>query len=1533
MGIEPTNHNSHCGPTGFEDQARHQTGSTSPAADYIIASLITHRLTGGFVLGRRPPHRREILYTTLPFDQGGILRNKFGVGPEGNMNRVTRALEGKTVFVTGATGFLGQPLVEKILWLAPDIKRIYLLIRPKQELAGRIVSAQDRLNRELLSSSVFDRLYRLHGSETLGFLEDKLAAVSGDVSGERLGLDKEVYERLCGEIDIVINSAAVVSFDAPLDAALEGNSLSAARMAQFTNSCQGALLVHVSTAYVAGRANETAPETIYHQAFGEELKEPHPHRKFSDVAREIETLQAKINKLKAKAAEPAVKEMLLKRAQKSTRGKKQKENLDNLQGKWLQEQLAAEGMRWAQQRGWNDTYTYTKAIGEQMVLRHRDGAPTVIIRPSVIESSLSEPTAGWLDGLRMADPLIVAIGKGRLRALPLDANVALDLIPVDMVVNALLAAIPGAIGKPGLQVYQVATGDTNPVTLGELHDLVYGYFQKNPMLDKQGNPIHIKPLRFHSQTSFRIQHHLRRAPLRAAEVLLSRLPLTPAAEKFKRKVLAARTAYDRLYYYGQIYEPYLNLDCRFEVKRTQQLFNSLSEAEKKSLGFDMGSLNWRHYIQNVHIPGIKKHILKLEGSGALEVEEADSMDTPTINSLISRAAERFPEKTALQIKRNGTWQRFGYRALQETARTIGGTLQRAGLQKGDRAILFSENKPEWGMAYLGAASIGVTVVPLDAQTWHKELWAVAQFTDARAVLSSEYCLSKLPSEGLEANESRGLPARLLNIDQQCVPFTREEYPRSTKPLGDINPTEVEVGPDDPASIVFTNSTAVDPKGVIHTHRNFINNLLGVNRYLPASENDQLLSVLPLNHVLEFTCGFLMVMHAGATVTYLNSLKPRAILGAMKEVGATCMLGVPTLYALIREDTERRLLKLPKSALKSNLLATSKQLSRSVGKRLGKNIGRQLFARVHREFGGHIRLFVSGGSALGEELYEDFQGLGMPIYEGYGLTETAPVLTVNPLHRSRKGSAGKPLPGVELRISFPDRQGVGEIVARSPSLMQGYYKNPAATEAAIRDGWFHTGDLGWIDADGYVYVTGRKKDVVVTGAGKNVYPVDLEAIYCSLPSVEEVCVIGVKSGLTEDIHAAVVPAPSARSLGDSDAVRRGLQKEIQKIARELPSYHRLQHVHAWMEPLPRTGQGEIDREEIRRQLQQLLRQGRARVQEGPPTPDSPQSLEETLLGELSRLSGIPVREIGEGSHLYSDLGFDSLMAIEFLLYVERALGVSVPDQVATSLQTVGQVLAEARSLTPAQEEAGGAAARATPIRSALPWTQRSAADRFILRASFATLKALYKGYFRLRLHNPQRLPRRGPYIIAANHSSHLDAAAIIASLGIALGAKGAGKLHVLGARDYFFDSALKAWSLTALLNLVPVEREETSLAGLRMVKSILGAGESVLIFPEGTRSRTGQLQEFKPGIGLIAVESGVPIIPIYIQGAYQAMPPGASFPRSSPIEIFFGSAIDAEAAGSPAQTPKDEFYRRIATETRQAIADLARFSADRDQPEV
>ncbi|HUG44574.1 MAG TPA: AMP-binding protein [Acidobacteriota bacterium] len=1444
------------------------------------------------------------------------------------MSSISEFLKDKTVFITGATGFLGQPLVEKMLWSSPGVRRIYVLIRPKRQSGGKIVAAAERLQRELFESSAFDRIRSFYQDRADDFLSEKLAAVAGDISEENLGLDPFQLAQLRREVDIVINSAAVVSFDAPLNEALELNVLGAERVAKFTAACERAILIHVSTAYVCGAATGDVMETLYHVAGPGEPDFPprkikNPQLEIHKIREISESVISDANSIERKRDFKRALVKRLRRRRNRMRGKR-RALLESITGKWVAAKLSKEGMRWARRRGWNDTYTYTKAIGERVVIDSRGSAPTAIIRPSVIESSLSEPSPGWLDGLRMADPLIVAIGKGRLRSLPLDPKVNLDLVPVDMVVNALLAAIPETATSRKIKVYQVATGAVNPINLGTLHELIVEYFQKNPMLNKEGEPIRIRRLRFPNPAAFRLQHRLRAVPLGTAERTLERWALFDATQKVRRRIAATRVAYEKLYYYGEIYEPYLNLNCRFQVDETLRLSAKLSEQEKREFNFDVSRLNWRHYIQNVHIPGVKKYILKLEGTGTLEVAEEEAMrrEAFTIHELLDRAAARFPERTALQVKRGKEWARFTYAEVRSQARDVGKKLLSVGLKKGDRVVLFSENQPEWGICYLGAASAGIVVVPLDAQSWHREVWSVADWTQAKALLVSENCLDKFPEAGLLENEALEAPRLVLNVNRLCNPFDRPDLPRSTRPAGDHHATEGDwpsVEPDDVASIIFTTGTAADPRGAVHTHRNFLNNLYGVNHYLAVTPDDQFLSVLPLYHALEFSCGFLMVIYGGATVSYAHSLKPKNLLETMRETGTTCMLGVPTLYALIRDDLERRILKSSKSTFKSNWAETSKNFSRSVEKRFGKNIGRRVFARIHEEFGGRIRVFVSGGSALGEELYRDFLAFGVPIYEGYGLTETAPVLTVNPLHRSREGSAGKPIPGVELRLYHPDHNGIGEIIVRTPSLMKEYFRNEAATSQVMKDGWFHTGDLGWVDADGYVYISGRIKDVIVTGAGKNVYPTDLEAIYRTLPGVRDICVLGIKSGLTEDVHAVIVPQADALEEATDDGVKKVVQKQIQTLARELPSYHRLQAIHMWSDPLPRDACGKLQRSQIRAELARQIngRDGRPETGGSLPRRVREASQEDAIYEELSRLSGEPIEEINEESNLYSDLGLDSLMAMELLLFLEHRLQTAVDDSRIGCIQSVGDLLQELRRTG---ASASNEQQQPDAPRSTLPLISRPLSDRLLLGASFLFLSLVYRFYFGFQVRNGAALEKSPKgFIVAANHSSHADTGAMIAAFCRALGFRAARMLHVAGARDYFFNTSLKSRIFSNCLNVVPLEREEVSLAGLRTVKRILEQGEPVLIFPEGTRSRTGSLQKFKPGIGLLALEFNVPILPACIRGTFQALPPGARFPRPRRISVEFGEWVSPERyAGSEQTGNRDGAYRRIARDVRESV---------------
>lgn len=1444
------------------------------------------------------------------------------------MDRISAFLSGKTILVTGATGFLGQPLLEKILWAAPDVERIHVLIRPKRQFGGDVQSPRERLEKELFTSTVFDRLRFRHGENLEAFLDEKIHAVAGDIAEPGLGIDPDVRAELVRTLDVVINCAAVVSFDAPLDQALSLNTIGAGQVAALAGECDHAVLIHVSTAYVCGAMEGTVGETLHHAAPDAEV--PFPDRRIVDPEKEIETIRALIEEVHAEGESAEVRRELVAALveRRSRRGadrtEPRRKTIENLKQRWMENRLVERGMEWARSRGWNDTYTYTKALGEQIVLRRRGETPAAIVRPAIIESSLHEPSPGWLDGLRMADPLISAIGKGRLRSLPLDPDLVIDLVPADMVVNAMLAAIPRLAEEGGTAIYQVATGSRNPVTMGEMHDLIVRYFQANPMLDKAGEPIEVKPLRFPGATRFRAEYAAKAKPLAwaesALETMIDRGVRASSAQKQRRRIAAAKAALDKLFYYGELYEPYLNLAVRFQVDRTMELYQWLTPDERRRFDFDVGRLNWRHYM-HVHIAGVKKYILKVERAGTLEIDDevaAHEASVSTIPDLLERTADRHPGKVALRIRRDGEWEETTYAELRAGARAAADRFLRMGLEKGDRVVLVSENRPEWGIAYLGAATIGLVVVPLDARTWHREVWATAAFTGAKAILASRDVQAGFTEEELAENEAAGSPRLLLSVDDHGAPFDLEAWPRSSRPALSEEPvTWPEVESGDLASIIFTTGTAVDPKGAMHTHANFLNNLFGVSRFLSADDSDEFLSVLPLYHALEFTCGLLMPIYRGASVTYARSLKPKGLLETMRETGTTILLGVPTLFALIRDDIERRVLGAGRSPLRSKAMETSKRLARGLERTWGRNIGRALFSRVHAELGGRIRFFVSGGSKLGEDLYHDFRSLGLTLYEGYGLTETAPVLTVNPLFRSRAGSAGKPLPGTELRLYRTNRDGVGEIIVRTPSLMKGYWDNEEATDRVVVDGWFHTGDLGWVDADGYLYITGRIKDVIVTGAGKNVYPVDLEAIYRELPEVDDLCVVGIKSGLTEDVHAALVPAPGLE--GDAGAVRKAVLRAIQPLARELPSYHRLQQIHLWDEPLPRDDDGALDREAVRRAVERRLKGVPRRAAERAEPPGDPEA---AVVAELSRLSHVPESDIDREKDLYDDLGLDSLQAIELLLFFDHALGVTIDDATAERVRTVGELLDEVRART-GDGRVPAPAERARPaIRSARPFAQRTPVDRALLAGFGRGVKALYDTWFDLEVEHPENLPVSLPYLIAANHASHLDAPAILSAVREARGEEAARALHVLGARDYFFDSAPKRWFFSTLLNVVPIEREETSLAGLKMVRSILRDGESALIFPEGTRSRTGEIQPFKPGLGLIAWELEVPIVPVHVAGTHDLLPADRSLPRRGRVTVTFGVPVGpAEWRDLAAELPRDAAYREVAADVRRRIVAL------------
>ncbi len=852
----------------------------------------------------------------------------------------------------------------------------------------------------------------------------------------------------------------------------------------------------------------------------------------------------------------------------------------------------------------------------------------------------------------------------------------------------------------------------------------------------------------------------------------------------------------------------------------------------------------------------------------------------TLTQRLVEARDAYADRVALRIRRDDAWYELTYSQLLGASQRLAAELGEQGREPGDRAVLFANSRPEWVVAYFGCAAAGLTVVPLDPQTPPSEVRAVGEYTGASLYFTTDISQAALERELLDQWES---DSTLAVCDLSALNSYATDAP------ADIID---RAAPDDPASVIFTSGTAVDPKGAVLSHANFIANGDGVAALLEPLESDRFLSVLPLNAAFEFSSGLLIPLSVGASVTYAASLNPRRILATMAETEATVMLGIPRLYQMYAEMARRQ-------------ASTSENTTPE---------------EIRELFGPRMRVLVSGGAPLDPDVYADFEAAGLPVHEGYGLTEAAPVVTVNPHHATRHGAVGLPLPGVDLRIDEPDEDGVGEILVTAPSIMSGYYGNDAATAEVLRDGVLHTGDLGYRDEDGYLYITGRSKDVIVTSAGKNVYPNEVELLYKGLPGVREICVVGVKdASRREQVHAVLVVRP----VDDGDRQRGDIHTAMAEIAAALPSYQRIQHVHFRATELPKSAALKVNRHEVRESLAAPPPAG-PDGGAAPPASWDPDPWQRDLVGEIAQITGADPSTITPGHDFDRDLNLDSLMKVELLALLETKLSLALPEQIALKFQTIQDVMDYVTPILSGEPQTPAAGTLHSVSLEALPskaheshYLMKTATQRAIGSVFRASARAVYRTVFRLEGSGVENLPTGGPYIIAANHASHLDSAAIISLLG-----RSAADLHVLGAKDYFFDWRPKGWLVSTLLNVLPFDRHENFLRSLGLSQRAVQMGRSLLIFPEGTRSRTGEIADFKPGLGLLALELGVPVVPTYIHGTYDALPVGRLLPRPSPVRVTFGLPIAVEEYRSRRETEsRYPLYREITRHVQDAVSDL------------
>ena len=529
----------------------------------------------------------------------------------------------------------------------------------------------------------------------------------------------------------------------------------------------------------------------------------------------------------------------------------------------------------------------------------------------------------------------------------------------------------------------------------------------------------------------------------------------------------------------------------------------------------------------------------------------------TIQDMVIQSSLRYEHKIALEDLNATPIHEVSYHTLLKHVLKFGVALRKLGIKERSHIAVISENRVQWGITYLTAMCFNYVVVPIDKNLGVNEVLNVIHESDAVAIVFSETFESLIR----ERRSSLKKLKRFISMDLQSETkgiYSMTELIKNS-PGCDIKALP-RIDPNVMAVIIFTSGTLGRAKGVMLSQGNLAANLMSMVSMFLIVPQDRFLSVLPIHHTYECTCGLLCPLYSGASVSYARSLK--TVVDDLQQVKATMLLGVPLLYDKMFKRIYKAIKENPVKSVIVPPMIKAGTLLHTFG---WKSFRKTVFSEIHHKFGGSIRCFIAGGAAPDPLVAKGLREFGFNFVQGYGLTETSPILTLNRLTNFKDDAAGLPLPRIELRINRPDADGVGEVWAKGPSVMLGYYKNEEATRATFEEGWFKTGDLGRFDTDGFLHICGRKKNVIISKSGKNVFPEEIEDILNRSPYILESLVYGEKDEKHSEIIAAtvVVDAEAFIEVSESrgipithELLKNVIGQEVQKANKELPPYKQI-----------------------------------------------------------------------------------------------------------------------------------------------------------------------------------------------------------------------------------------------------------------------------------------------------------------------------------------------------------------------------------------
>ena len=762
--------------------------------------------------------------------------------------------------------------------------------------------------------------------------------------------------------------------------------------------------------------------------------------------------------------------------------------------------------------------------------------------------------------------------------------------------------------------------------------------------------------------------------------------------------------------------------------------------------------------------------------------------------------------------------------------------ERINIKKEDRVIIFMENRPELLFSFLGIWNKQGTCVCLDGGFSGEELTYYIKDCKPKYIFTSRVNY-KAAAKGLELAGMEN-SVEILVVDDIPVDYT-----------GDDLTIEIE-DKYFVSLILYTSGTTGNPKGVMLMFDNILINMEGLDEYKMFRTTDRVLALLPMHHIFPLLGAGVVPLGKGATIAFLKEVSSQAMVEALQKYKITFIIGVPKLWEMLHKKIMEKI----------NGGKITKFIFKLAEKINSKNFSRKIFKKVHDGFGGNIRFFVSGGSKLDPQVSRDFLTLGIDVCEGYGLTETSPMISFTPTDEVVPGSAGKILTGVTVKIADD-----GEILAKGRNVMKGYYGRPDATAEVIdKDGWFHTGDLGEIK-NGLLYVTGRKKEMIVLSNGKNINPIEIEQwIMANTDLIKEMAIMDYEDKLTAVIYPDFYKLHEEGITNITETFKKGV---IDKYNKQAASYKKVLDVKIVQEELPKTKIGKIRRF----MLKDVINKKEEKVQ----------NIVEPSTEEYKNISvflkSIKNKPIIPNAHLELDLGLDSLDTVELLSHIEGTFGVKIDEQTFVEYCTVEKLAEYVEKHS--NEMMNDTKMDWKEILSKDTEGELPKSNRIGKIIKFI-LKPVFLFFVKVKKEGLENIEKNEPVIFAGNHQSFLDGFIVNQAVPNSV----LDKTYYFADIKHFKKGYMKFMGENS--NIIFVDINKNLVNSLQMLSKALRNGKNIVIFPEGTRTRDGKINNFKKFFAILSKELNIPIVPFVLDGAYEAYPPSSKYPKGGDVKVKF-----------------------------------------------